>query len=199
MYESGKTPQHKISTEDKHYTLLGITALTGESVMCILTFAGTKEYAIVESSLDLSAPIFRSPSDPDYFENNSRRGKRFPGGPTCEFKWKKIPRLCRWSKKGSIMVEILQDVLASLDHMEVFVRSNGSKPFLLLDGNRSRLEYTFLQYIYNPAHEWVVCIGVPYGTDVWQVGDSVEQKWKLQYGVSGAKAKHGECARQIHM
>ena len=29
--------------------------------------------------------------------------------------------------------------------------------------------------ICNPAHEWVICIGVPYGTAVWQVGDSAEQ------------------------
>ena len=57
----------------------------------------------------------------------------------------------------------------------MFDRSTGLKPFLLLDGHRSRLEYIFLQYICNPAHEWVICIGVPYGTAVCQVGDSPEQ------------------------
>ena len=27
----------------------------------------------------------------------------------------------------------------------------------------------------DPAHEWAVCIGVPYGTALWQVGKSAEQ------------------------
>ena len=94
LCESGKTPQQKINTKDKHYTLLGLTALTGEPVMCIVIFAGTKEHAIVESGLDLSAPTFGSPSDPDFFEKNSGKGKRFPGGPTCKFKGKQIPCLC---------------------------------------------------------------------------------------------------------
>jgi hypothetical protein len=35
---------------------------------------------------------------------------------------------------------------------------------LLLDGHGSHLEISFLQYINNPSHEWIVCIGVPYGT-----------------------------------
>ena len=59
--------------------------------------------------------------------------------------------------------------------MNVFERKNGLNPCLLIDGHRSRLEYSFLEYICNPLHEWVVAILMPYGTDLWQVGDTIEQ------------------------
>jgi hypothetical protein len=45
-------------------------------------------------------------------------------------------------------------------------------PFVLLDGHQSRFDEVFLRYINDPAHKWVVAIGVPYGTHIWQVGDS---------------------------
>ena len=175
LCESEKTPQQQINIKYKHYILLGLTVLTGKPVMCVVIFSSTKEHVIVETGLDLSTPIFGSPADADFFEKNSGKGKRFPGGPTCEFKGNTIPCLYQWSKKGSITAEILQDILATLDHMEVFDRSTGSKPFLLLDRHRSRLEYSFLEYISNPNNEWVICIGVPYGAAVWQIGDSSEQ------------------------
>ena len=34
LCETGKTPQRKISVKSKHYTCLGLTALSGEPVMC---------------------------------------------------------------------------------------------------------------------------------------------------------------------
>ena len=73
-----------------------------------------------------------------------------------------------------IFLSGLKDILRTLDELEVFPRVNGLKPFLLVDGHGSRLEIPFLEYINEPDHEWVVCIGVPYGTDLWQVGDSKE-------------------------
>ncbi len=33
----------------------------------------------------------------------------------------------------------------------------------------------FLDYINNPSSKWTVCIGMPYGTNLWQVGDSSQQ------------------------
>lgn len=53
LCESGKTPQQQIKSKDEHYTLLGLTILTGKPVMCVLIFVGTKEHAIVETDLDL--------------------------------------------------------------------------------------------------------------------------------------------------
>ena len=56
-----------------------------------------------------------------------------------------------------------------------FNRTDGVPPFLLLDGPGSRFELLFLEYINNPMHTWKVCIGMPYSTHIWQVGDSAEQ------------------------
>ena len=71
--------------------------------------------------------------------------------------------------------EILRDAIADLDLHDVIPQRPGLSPFLLLDGHGSRFQLPFLQYINNPEHPWVVCIGVPYGTSFWQVGDSTEQ------------------------
>ena len=71
--------------------------------------------------------------------------------------------------------------------MNVVPRDDGIKPFLLLDGHGSRLELPFLKYINTPEDHWVVCLGVPYGTAPWQVGDSKEQDGS--FNVSFAQAK----------
>jgi len=35
---------------------------------------------------------------------------------------------------------------------------------LIVDGHQSRLDPKFVAYINNKAHEWRVCLGVPYAT-----------------------------------
>ena len=62
----------------------------------------------------------------------------------------------------------------TLDELELFSRKE-ALPFLICDAHGSRFELPFLEYINNPEHEWAVCISVPYGTALWQVGDSSEQ------------------------
>ena len=46
---------------------------------------------------------------------------------------------------------------------------------MLLDGHQSRFDLGFLKYINNKETAYTVCIGVPYGTSYWQVGDSTQQ------------------------
>ena len=53
--------------------------------------------------------------------------------------------------------------------------SDSPTPCILLDGHSSRLELPFLSYVTNVKHRWYPLIGTPYGTSIWQVGDSVEQ------------------------
>lgn len=65
---------------------------------------------------------------------------------------------------------IIKDILRTLDELEVFPRVNGLEPFLLVDGRGLRLETAFLEYKNDPDHEWLVCISIPYGTDLWRVG-----------------------------
>ena len=62
-----------------------------------------------------------------------------------------------------------------LDTAGCIDQTDNWKPFLLDDGNGSRFQPDFLKYVIDPAHKWVVIIGVPYGTAMRQVGDSSEQ------------------------
>jgi hypothetical protein len=57
----------------------------------------------------------------------------------------------------------------------------------LIDRHGSRLELPFLQYVNSPNHEWVVCIGVPYGTSYWQVGGSSEQNGSYKMALTKCK------------
>ena len=58
---------------------------------------------------------------------------------------------------------------------------------MLLDGHQSRLQLPFLNYINHPEDNWVVCIGVPYGTALWQVGDSKEQNGSFNMSMTKSK------------
>jgi hypothetical protein len=77
-----------------------------------------------------------------------------------------------------------------MDDLKLFPRDDPNvKPFLLLDGHGSRLELPFLSYVNNEEHPWVVCIGVPYGTSYWQVGDSTEQNGSYKMAITKAKTE----------
>jgi hypothetical protein len=65
--------------------------------------------------------------------------------------------------------------LAYLDSLDIFDRSTGLNPFLILNGHGSRFEFEFLEYINKAEHKWKVNIGLPYGTSYWQAGYSTEQ------------------------
>jgi hypothetical protein len=88
---------------------------------------------------------------------------------------------------GLISSELLVSFLKKMDELKLLPRMDGLKPFLLLDGHGSRLELPFLQYMNSPDHEWVVCIGVPYGTSYWQVGDSSEQNGSYKLALTNYK------------
>lgn len=78
-------------------------------------------------------------------------------------------------------------MLNAIDSHDVFGRSeNNGVPFLLLDGHGSRTRLPFLEYITNQDHPWMVCIGVPYGTHIWQVHDSSELNGTFKIKLSKA-------------
>ncbi len=92
------------------------------------------------------------------------------------------------STNGSITSEILMQFLKKMDELDLFPRDEyGLKPFLLLDGHGSRLELPFLEDVNNLSNPWVVCIGVPYGTSYWQVGDSLEQNGSYKIAMTKSK------------
>ncbi len=68
------------------------------------------------------------------------------------------------AENASIASEILVDMLQTIETMDLIPRNDTSaKPFILLDGQGSRLEMPFLK-INTPEDNWIACIGMPYGT-----------------------------------
>ena len=59
------------------------------------------------------------PVDRDYMKNNTRKGRRFSGGPTCNVRGVDVPCFIRWSSEGSMTSKILRDVCAEIDFLKV--------------------------------------------------------------------------------
>jgi hypothetical protein len=174
------------STSEVRASVMCYTAATGEPVMCVIIFQGESKNLPLWVSLGFdwlvnydgingieNALAFFG--DDEFIQANSGPGGIYPGGPKCRFREKDIPCYITASPHGGIDPEILMDTLRILDNLNVFERSNDLSPFVLLDGHQSQFDETFLRYINDKRHRWSVAIGVPYGTQVWQVGDSSEQ------------------------
>ena len=183
----GNVPKLQTSTRNRRFTMIGLTAFTGEPKMCIIILEGKYPKGHIEAGIDISVTPTGDNTKPEFILNNSGPGKYYPGGPECTFKGKKVPAFIRWHESASITTQILVEALTTLDSYQLFHRTNTVKPFLMLDGHKSRLELPFLQYINTPRDHWVVCIGVPYGTALWQVGDSKEQNGSFNIAMYRAK------------
>ena len=66
--EFGSIPQNKASHNDRHFTCLGFTALSGEAVLCVVIIAGINQAYEVEVGTDLEAPIIGETTDDDYLK-----------------------------------------------------------------------------------------------------------------------------------
>eukprot|EP00977_Amphora_coffeiformis_P002353 scaffold439_cov107-Amphora_coffeaeformis.AAC.1 len=161
------------ATTDLHCTVLGFTAGTGEPIMCAVIM---KSQTSIPPSwvlgIDPMAEIIDADNDADLIAHN---GHAMTGGPTCVFRGKEVPCFVCHSQKASITSTLLRDMLQRLDDLHLFENEHGLRPFLLLDGHHSRFELPFLDYITNKEHLWHVCIGVPYGTHIWQLADQSTQ------------------------
>ena len=62
--------RHKASHNDRHFTCLRFTTLSGEAVLCVVTIAGINQAYEVEVGIDSEAPIIGETTDVDYFEKN---------------------------------------------------------------------------------------------------------------------------------
>ena len=76
----GMIPKKKVNTKDKHFTVLGLTALNGDAIMCVVIFAGIREQAVVDTGMDVFAQQEGEVSDDDFFINNSGKNKKIQGG-----------------------------------------------------------------------------------------------------------------------
>jgi len=121
------------------------------------------------------------------FEANSNGiNKYYPHRPTCFYDGKEIATYIMCSENGSITTEILADIMHYLNEELTFDRDDAT-PYLLLDGHGSHFRLPFLEYINDDQHKWTVCIGVPYGTNLWQVGDSSQQNGAFKIALKKAK------------
>jgi hypothetical protein len=111
-------------------------------------------------------------------------GNQFPGGPTCTHNGKEIPCMVEFTQGGGMSGKILTKMLKTLDDLEIFDRNDEKRLFVLLDGHASRFDVHFLEYINDDKHRWSVCIGVPYGTPLRQVGDSMYQNGQFKIRVT---------------
>ena len=197
LFLTGKDDEayKSISTKHKHFTVMGVTALNGYPVLCVVVISGKKGEIPAAAGIDWNAVNpndtydIKEGDEVKFFRDNRGKGSIFPQGPVCHFKGKTIPSFVAFSESGGMDGKILTDVLRHLDKLEVFHddRKEGYTPFLLLDGHQSRFELEFLRYINDPDTKWSVCIGVPYGTSLWQVGDSSQQNGKFKVLITKKK------------
>ena len=188
-------PAKSSTKRDSHFTCLGLTRFDGHPLMCVILLTGKKRNLMVETGIDTSTDIpivgdIETDGQYEFFRNNFGEGKLFPGGPKCVYKGKDVPCFVRFCDKGGMSGEILTEIFRTLDDLELFKkdREEGKIPFMLLDGHSSRFDLEFLRYINTYPHKWNVCIGVPYGTALWQVGDSSEQNGQFNINLSQVKS-----------
>ena len=177
--QKGCVPYKVTGKKDKHFTVMGFTNLAGEPILCVILITGKEDNFLVRTGIvdDDEVEVIGTPDDPDFVLKNTGEGKKFPGGPSCMYKGKEIPAFVEFSESGGMTGKMFVNVLKHLDELGIYDndRKQGYTPMLLVDGHDSRLDLDFLRYINENEHKWCICVGVPYGTSYWQVGDSPEQ------------------------
>ncbi len=124
---------------------------------------------VAPTIINVNAPAIVDAEAPAIDDNITNRGGR-PKGPTIE----------------SVTSEILRDALRKIDTIHTFNRTEAT-PFLLLDVHGSCFQLLFLDHITAEETKWTVCVGVPYGMHVWQVGDSSKQNGAFKKAITMAK------------
>ncbi len=173
----GTRAQRMASTSEGRFTVLPIIASRGEPVCCIVIFQSKLSEPKVEwgMGIDIKVDLVRDLKGDIDVIASSGPGKYYPGGPQCVFNGKTIHCLTYCSESGGITTKILIKILKYFDTNNVFPRYPGGPiPFLLVNGHNTRLDPLFIDYINDSSHWWKVCLGVPYATSLWQVGDSSE-------------------------
>ena len=183
------------ATKNTHFTTMGITSLHSQPLMCIILIAGKKRDVLVESGVvwqkltTINEKDVDELDDYDFFKKYYGGDEVLPGGPVCMFKGKEVPAFIKFTDSGGIDGETLHEIFERIDSLEIYDedRKNGLTHFALLDRHQSRFDLGFLRYINSPDTKWNVCIFVPYGTSIWQVGDSSEQNGTFKMSLNVEK------------
>lgn len=182
------------TTTDLHFTVLPFIAGTGEAVMCALVMKSEKDIKDIpiqwRYGIDIRKNVAEREDSVEMFEINQGEGKSLAGGPTCRFNGKDVPCFVCATPKSSITTDLLIKMLTYIDKKGLFPRVSNERPFLLLDGHQSRTKLEFLEYITDDNHAWCCCLGVPYGTHIWQPADSSELNGSFKIAFSKAKIEY---------
>ena len=162
--------------------------------MCAVIFRLEKDISKIpinwKAGLDITKDLKTGETNIETIQMNSLPGEAMQGGPKCKINGKTVPCFVGASPNSSITSTLLAKMLESFDTIGVFDRSDGVLPFLLLDGHQSRVQLPFLKYINDEAHRWIVCLGVPYCTHLWQVSDSIELNGCFKMALTMAKREY---------
>jgi hypothetical protein len=186
--------KQKASKKEKHFTCLGLTLLSGAALMCVVIIDGKSDDLLTRTGVEVESSLYddsvlEGEDEHDRLLKNMGPGKQYPCGPTCSYEGKDIPCMVEFNPGGGINATILTNIFRTLDKLNIFSREEGIRPFVLLDGHSTRFDIEFLEYINDSDHRWSVCIGVPYGTSLWQVGDSVYQNGQFKVRITVKKEK----------
>jgi hypothetical protein len=186
---------------DNHYSVLCFQSATGEPIMCAIIFKSESKVRQIPqhwiSGIDIRK-INKATNLPKTDESiaamyvEEGENGAIGGGPSCYFRGIKIPCYCCCSASASISSTLLTDMLRYMNSFNIFDRTAGEKPLLLLDGHHSRMDLEFLEYINTNKHMWHVNIGVPYGTHIWQVADSSQVNGLFKMKVAETKRQYNE-------
>ena len=188
----GTVPQTISSTTDHRFTMLPFTSASGEAVCCVIIFQSDTGQVpqLWKTGIDHSVAPIKFANGKLDVESNVGEGKYMPGGPKCIYNNKVVDCQCYASSSGGITGEILVEILDTFDKMNLFPRLDGGPiPMMIIDGHQSRLDPQFIEYINDKGHRWKVCLGVPYATSLWQVGDASEQNGSAKTEWYREKAK----------
>jgi hypothetical protein len=150
----------------------------GEAVLCAIVLMSEKDIAEIPLSvrwgLDTSKPLNGGRTEVELFENNCGAGQAMQGGPVCYFKGMEVNSFIGTSVDGKLNSQILLDICKHIDEIELYDRSNGLHPFMLMDGHRSDFDLEFVNYVNDDTHPWTICCGLPRDTHLLHVADSDE-------------------------
>jgi hypothetical protein len=193
--KDGSAGSELLSVTDMHFTVLPFIAGTGEPVLCAIILKSEKPIEQVPYNwrygFDITKQVLTG-EEIDLFMLNTGDGMAMQGGPTCFFQGKEIPCFVCTSPKASITSSLLADMLKYLDSFNLFDRSSGKRPLLLLDVHHSRMDLPFLDYIHGAGHNWVCFIGVPYATHIWPVADSPQLNGSFKIALTKKKQRFFE-------
>lgn len=98
---------------------MGVTACTGDPVMCVVIIDGEKRNPIVEIGVDLDF-IKNDDDGVINLDHLISQKDKFPRGPTCIYQGKKINCMVRWNKGGGMNATMLTDVVRTIDQIRLF-------------------------------------------------------------------------------